>query len=75
MIKKFIAKLVTNFQPRMDLSEKRFLENREAHEAASNHNKSIAMQHERERLKEQTHKREIPADEVILGPSDSMERK
>ncbi|MDP3793096.1 MAG: hypothetical protein Q8Q89_05230 [bacterium] len=75
MIKKFIVKLVTNFQPRMNLGEKRFLEDKDAHEAASDYNKSIAMQHERERLKEQAQKREIPADEVILGPSDSMEKK
>ena len=70
-MKKFFAKLVTNFQPRMNLGRKRFNEEREASEEASNYNKSIAMEHERERLRDEMQKREEPSDEVILGPSDS----
>ena len=70
-MKKFFAKLITNFQPRMNLKERRFLEDKEAHEAASDYNKSIAMQHERERLRENMEKRKEPSDEEILGPSDS----
>lgn len=73
MIRKFIARLITNFQPRMNLSEKRFQEDKEAHREASDYNKSIAMEHEKERLRNEMKKREAPSDESILGPSDSKE--
>ena len=73
MVRKLVAKLVANFQPRMNLGEKRFLEDREAHEEASNYNKSLNAQHERDRLRTQTEKREAPSKEEILGPSDSRE--
>ena len=71
MFKKVIAMLVTNFQPRMNLGKKRFNEEREASEEASGYNKSIATEHEKERLRNEMKKREEPADEVILGPSNS----
>lgn len=71
MLKKLIARLVTNFQPRMNLGRKRFNEEREASEEASNYHKSIAMEHEHERLRDEMREREKPSDEAILGPSDS----
>ncbi len=71
MTKKFMAQLITNFQPRMNLGRKRFNEEREVSEEASNYNKQIAMEHERERLKDQMEKRKEPSEAKILGPSDS----
>ena len=71
MIKKFIAKLTANFQPRMNLGRKRFNEEKEAFEEASNYNKQIGITQRRERLRDEMKKRKEPADEVILGPSDS----
>jgi len=42
------TRLVVNFQPRMNLGRKRFNEEREASEEASNYNKQIGMEHRRE---------------------------
>jgi len=73
MIRKFFAKLVTNFQSRINLGEKRFNEERKAIEESSSYNKQIAMRRERERLRDQMKKREEPSETVLLGPSDSEE--
>lgn len=75
MIKKFIARLVTNFQPRMNLGEKRFNEERDATREASNYNKEIAAQREQERLRDHMKKRKEPSEAEILGPSNSVEKK
>ena len=70
MIKKFIARLVTNFQPRMNLGQKRFQEeaNRENQLSKERH-KQMMGDRERKYVSERT----TPIDEEILGPSDSRE--
>lgn len=75
MIKEFFAKLVANFQPRMNLGEKRFLEDQKAHKEASDYNKTIAMEQERERLREKMKERQVPTEEEITGPSEPPEER
>ena len=70
MLKKIIARLVTNFQPRMNLSKKRAMEGNAVDKEGLDHGKYVAREHEQD-LRDEMKKREEPSDAVILGPSDS----
>ncbi len=72
-MKKFFAKLVTNFQPRMNLRKQRSLEGNAVAKEESDHSKFVAREREHG-LRDEMKKREEPSDAVILGPSDSKEK-
>lgn len=74
MFKKIIARLVTNFQPRMNLGEKRF--NEEANRSNVLESELARERHEQtmnSRDKKYVSERTAPNEVEITGPSDSEE--
>lgn len=71
-MKKFLIKLVANFQPRMNLGRKRFNEEANMESQLSDERREQIMEN---RDKKYVSERTTPLDSEILGPSDSARKE
>ena len=69
MIKKIFAKLVTNFQPRMNLAERRHHEENAVHADLDRERREEVLRRRRER--QVAGERDVPSEGEIVGPSES----
>lgn len=69
MLKKFFATLV-GFRE-VSEGQKPFHQQEQIERELAEERRHVAMENERERLKDEMKKRQAPSEEEILGPSDS----